>query len=169
MRVERRGDRAAHDDGHGGQRVPGQHPPLEVLLAGVPAPDRLGQLDEVRTGPADQRDRLVVGDPVEPCAQVAHLGPTAQPRPRRQERLLDHIFAVALGLQQPPPVGQERPPVAFDDRLERCLGAGRGQPGQPLVGLGAEDGAEIIVGRSIGEGCRIEPRIHRRGQPRLTG
>jgi hypothetical protein len=84
-------------------------------------------------------DRRVVGDAVQPRAQLAHLGARAQRRPRADERRLHHVLGERVR-QEAPQIAQQRAPVALDDRLERAVVTGGGKLGEPLVGLRAQQG-----------------------------
>jgi hypothetical protein len=82
-------------------------------------------------------ERLVVGDPVQPWAQIAHLGARAQRLPRAHEGRLQHVLGQRLG-EQAPQVALQRPAVALDDLLEGTIVAGGGERAQAAVALRAQ-------------------------------
>ena len=83
--------------------------------------------------PAQQRDRLVVRDPVEPRPQL-DLALVALECPQRaQHRALQRVGRVVSVAQDRHAVAVELVVVAIEDRGERRAVALRGQPGQPRV------------------------------------
>jgi hypothetical protein len=106
--------------------------------------------------------RRVVGDPVEPGAQL-ELGVVAADRlVGVDEGLLDGVLG-ALARQYPPDVAGERAPVTLDDRLERRLVARADQVHEALVGLAREHRlaaeARGMEKRPGGHGCEGGPNL----------
>jgi hypothetical protein len=88
---------------------------------------------------AQQAQRRVVGDPVEPRPQLQLRLARPDRAVRVHEGLLDRVLR-ALGREQPAAVAEQRPAVAGDDRLEGAVVAGPREIDQPLVALGVEEG-----------------------------
>jgi hypothetical protein len=78
-----------------------------------------------------------VGNPVQPRAQVAHVGPGAQRLPGADEARLQHVLGQRLA-QQPSQVALQRAPVALDDGVEGAVVAVRREGRQATVALGAQ-------------------------------
>jgi hypothetical protein len=91
-----------------------------------------------RAGRAQRVERLVVRDPVQPRAQLAHVGTGAQCLPRAHEGRLQHILRERLA-QQPAQIALKGAAVALDDRLERPIVAVGRERREPTVALGAAE------------------------------
>ena len=94
-----------------------------------------GEIRAIAGGVTGEVHGGVVGNAVEPRAQLAHLRATAQGRPGLQERLLDYVFGAAIGDGYAPAVAQERPAVALHERLKGAVVPSASHRGKPLIGL----------------------------------
>jgi hypothetical protein len=113
---------------------------------------------------ASQIDGGVVGDAIEPRAELAHRSATAQCGPGLKERLLDDIFGAAVGDGNTPAVAQEGPTVALNEGLEGAVVAGAGHRRESLVGLRGQQ-----AGGCLGTHGGASPMLERRTRKAATG
>ena len=98
-----------------------------------------GHRRQGRAGRAQRVERLVVGDAVQPRAQLAHLGAGAQRLPCAHEARLQDVLGQRLA-QQPAQIALQRAAVALDDRLEGPIVAIGRERDETAVALGAQQG-----------------------------
>jgi hypothetical protein len=104
---------------------------------------RLVELGEfrVRAAAADDVDRLVVGDAVQPRAQRAARLAARQAAQRVLEGVLGRVLGVLVVEEDRSAVAQERAVVALVERGEGGIAAGGGAAGEGLVAEARQDAA----------------------------
>ncbi len=119
-----------------GERGTDLEPPLDFVLrvAGLAA---VLDVKRVVYRTAELADRDVVNDPVQPRAGVTDLDLRVPKRhPGLHQSLLQDVLGTRLRWAQPAAIGEQCPPVALDQRLERSLMAGTRQLHETAVRLG---------------------------------
>ena len=138
---------------HTGEGLAHHGASLEVRLRAARRTQRLGELVVVVACPLERVQRRVLGDPVEPGPQVAHLRALLQRGPRLQEGLLERVLGPGLR-EHPADVTVQRLPVALHDRLERALVTLPHQHDEARIGLRAQQGRGKNRGHGSGIGSR---------------
>ena len=130
----------------GGDHAPQPLAQFEDLRRRFHAVDLLAHLLVVEAGLPEQVQGRVVGDAVEPRAEV-ELGIACVDRSVRAEEGLLHGILRACRREDPRAVAEQRPAVAVHDRLEGALVAVAGQVDEPRIRLGSQQcGARVAGG-----------------------